>query len=91
VRTHVGVALLSSDPDPLPAIREAARGSDIVAIDGADLLSQPLADQAAAELAGPSTLVLAATDADSAASLARDAGRTDITILDLAQLSEVIA
>jgi hypothetical protein len=35
--------------------------------------------------------VLAATDADSAASLARDAGRTDITILDLAQLSEVIA
>lgn len=91
VRRHVGVAILASEPDPLPAIREAARGSDIVAIDGADLLPPALADQAAAELAGPSTLVLAAADADAAASLARDAGRTDITILDLAQLSEVIA
>jgi len=42
-------------------------------------------------LAGPATLVLAASDPDAAERFARDAGRTDITILDLAQLSEVIA
>ena len=91
VRSHVGVALLAGDADPLAAIREAARGSDIVAVDGIDLLSQSSADQAAAELAGPATLVLAAADPDAAERFARDAGRTDITILDLAQLSEVIA
>ncbi|GGO66721.1 RND transporter [Microbacterium nanhaiense] len=94
VRTHVGVALLSNEADPLPAIREAARGSDIVAIDGADLLAPGITDQAAAELAGPATLVLAATDAAAAADLARNAGRADVTVLELApreQLSEVIA
>ena len=84
VRSHVGVALLANETDPLVAIREAARGSDIVAVDGVDHLTRAEADQAAAELEGPATLVLTASSVDVAQALAREAGRTDIVVLELA-------
>ena len=56
-------------------------------------LTRAEADQAAAELAGPATLVFSASSVGAAEALAREAGRTNIVVLDLALVhnSEVIA
>jgi RND superfamily putative drug exporter len=95
VRSRVGVALLGDSADPVADVRRAARGrAGIVVIDGVDqLVDTATRDQVAAALWDASleasvTVVLSATDPETARALLASAGRSDVPVLELTPPAE---
>ena len=87
VRAHVGVALLEASDDPVAELRRAVRGrTDIVVIDGADVLAAgPVHDRAAAVLryAGSPVLIISAGNPRVAQALLAESRRPAAGVLDL--------
>ena len=93
VRAHVGVALLTAEPAPARALRDALRGGTrLVVLDGADTLDAAERDQLAALLrdarqaAAPDALTVVATGSDPVVSarLFSDAGWDTTQRIDIA-------
>ncbi|MDZ8276806.1 MMPL family transporter [Microbacterium aquimaris] len=92
VRAHVGLALLGDADQPLEALRSAVRGTQLVVVDGLDLLDRAGRDQAAALLrdaargaapSGPLTVVATARTEGPVLAVLSDAHRPGVQALSL--------